>query len=259
LAWIGPQNNLRSGIPIQYRSEIPQISQAEIVAIHGRILEAGLSTQVYDKGPEKFVRKFDPVEEMSAVVSIQPGWQGDHGWAVYFKQGARRCLLLDAVDGLSSEEALWTALSSWATFSPRIALPRQFPGRLFYPNEASHIIQDCWDHLDDLSASPGFVDKSPICQAEMLKFSEGLSGLNHSSWIPQPAAEASEKSAKIADIAAFSRVRPVADGPNQWDMHRSSAFTDGPASLSGSDVGTESVPGSGLMGTCATSRRHPYT
>jgi hypothetical protein len=40
-------------------------------------------------------------------------------------------------------------------------------------------------------------------------------------------------------------LRPVADGPNQWDMHRSSAFTVGTSSLGSSMDGTESVPGSG--------------
>jgi hypothetical protein len=78
-------------------------------------------------------------------------------------------------------------------------------------------------------------------------------------WAPQPTTEASEKSARIAEDAAVSRLRPVADGPNQWVTHRNSAFTAGPGSLSSSIVGTESVPGSGSTGTCATSRRPPYT
>jgi hypothetical protein len=64
---------------------MPQVGPTEIVAAHERILEAGLRTQNYDKGLEKFVRKFDPAEEMSATVSVQSGWQGEHGWAVYFK------------------------------------------------------------------------------------------------------------------------------------------------------------------------------
>jgi hypothetical protein len=108
---------------------------------------------------------------------------------VSFKQGPRRCLILDTVDGLSSEEALWTALASWARFQPRLSKPRKFPGRLFYLNEATHIFAECWNHLDDLSSSPGFSGKSPICQAAMLAFSEGLSKLVHESWAPQPTAE----------------------------------------------------------------------
>jgi hypothetical protein len=47
-------------------------------------------------------------------------------------------------------------------------------------------------------------------------------------------------------------LRPVADGPNQRDMHRSSAHTAGPVHASGSIVGAESVPGSGSAGTCVS-------
>jgi hypothetical protein len=101
---------------------------------------------------------------------------------------------------------------------------------LFYPDDATLIMTDCLNFLEDLSAMPGFSDKSPICQAEMMRFSEGLCRLDHSSWYPQPTAEASEKSARIAEGAAVSRLRTVADGPNQWEMHRSSARTVGPSS-----------------------------
>jgi hypothetical protein len=201
-------------ISLQYRLEPPQISQQEMVAANGSILEAGLRTQNYDKGFDKYVREFNPEEESSAVVAIESGWQGDHGWAVAFKQGARRCLLLDTVDGLSDEEALWTALSAWVSFQPRLQLPRQFPGKLFYPDGASHIFEKCWQHLDDLGKMPGFSSKSQICQAAMLAFSEGLSHFSCSSWTPQPTAEAPGKLAKIANDAAISRLRPIADGPN---------------------------------------------
>jgi hypothetical protein len=145
-------------IPIQFRSELPQVSQAEIEAIHGRILEAGLRTQNYDKGLDKFVRKFEGKEAMSATVAVHSGWQGDHGWAVCVKQGPRRCLLLDTVDGLSSEKVLWTALASRATFTPRLAKGsrQRFPGRLFFPEEASHIFTKYWHHLADLSSHPVF-------------------------------------------------------------------------------------------------------
>jgi hypothetical protein len=211
------------------------------------------------QGLDKYVRKFDPTEESSAAVSIHTGWQGDHGWAVCFEQGPRRCLLLGTVDGLTSEEALWTALSAWTTFQPWLSKPRRFPGRLFFPDEAIHILTECWNHLDDLGKAPGFSGKCPICQAAMLAFSEGLSKLTHDSWVPQPTAEAPEKLARIADDAAISWLRPVADGPNQWDMHRSSGNTAGPTSLSGSIDGTESGPGSGLTGTCVASRHLPYT
>jgi hypothetical protein len=84
----------------------------------------------------------------------------------------------------------------------------------------------------------------------MLAFSEGLSKLDTSNWAPQPTAEAPEKLAKIAHDAAFSRLRSVADGPNQWDIHRSSVATVGLTSQSVPLDGTESGPGSGLTGTC---------
>jgi hypothetical protein len=245
-------------IPIQFRVEMPQVSQSEIEAIHGRILEAGLRTQNYDKGLDKFVRKFERNEAMSSTVAVHSGWQGDHGWAVYVKQGPRRALLLDTVDGLSSEEGLWTALASWATFNPRWAAKcrRRFPGRLYYPDEATHIFTKYWNHLADLSSHPDFVKESPICQAEMIRFSEGLSKLRHGKWAPEPAAEASEKASGIAEDAAISRLRPIADGSNQWEVCRSSTVTDGPTSLSGSAVGSESAPGLGLSGTCVPSG-HP--
>jgi hypothetical protein len=108
-------------IPIQYRSELPQISLRDMIVANGTILDVALKTQNYDKGLDKYVRKFNPEEESSAVVAIESGWQGDHGWAVAFKQGPRRCPLLDTTDGLTEEEVLWVALSAWATFQPRLS------------------------------------------------------------------------------------------------------------------------------------------
>jgi hypothetical protein len=52
-------------------------------------------------------------------------------------------------------------------------------------------------------------------------------------------------------------LRPVADGPNQWEMHRSSADTVGSGSLSSPIVGPESGSGTGSMGTCVASRSPP--
>jgi hypothetical protein len=57
---------------------------------------------------------------------------------------------------------------------------------------------------------------------------------------------------------------PMRPPPNtsSWGhpwSRRSSVVTDGPGSLSSSKVGTESVPGSGLTGTCVASGHPPYT
>jgi hypothetical protein len=158
------------------------------------------------------------------------------------------------VDGLSDEEALWIALSAWVSFQPRLQKPRQFPGKPYYPDGASHLFEECWQHLDDLGKMPEFSSKSLICQAAMLAFSEGLSHLSCKNWVPLPTAEAPGKFAKIANDAAISQLRPIADGPNQWDMHRSSAGTDGSSSLIGAMDGTELGAGTGSMDTCAASR-----
>jgi hypothetical protein len=63
-------------IPLAYRNEVQQSPLIE--AIHKKVLEAGLRTQNYDKGLDKFVRKFHPDEEMSAVVAVHSGWQTEH-------------------------------------------------------------------------------------------------------------------------------------------------------------------------------------
>jgi hypothetical protein len=165
-------------VPLRYRLPQPQMNYSEVVAVNLSILEAGLKTQNYDKGIDKFGRKFDPEEELSAAVAIHTGWQRDHGWAIALKQGPRRCLLLDTTDGLSEDEVLWVTLSAWAKFQPRLSTPRRFPGKLYYPDEVSHVVENLWHHLDNLENSPGFPDNSPICQAAMLAFSEGLSSVD---------------------------------------------------------------------------------
>jgi hypothetical protein len=188
---------------------------------------------------------------MTAVVAIESGRQGDQGWAVAIKQGPRRCLLLDTTDGLSEEETLWVALAHWSNFQPRLSKPRQGPGELFYPDAASHILEESWNFFGDLSKMPSFSSRSPICQAAMLSFSQGLSQYSCAdSWIPDPAAEAPGKLAKIATYAAISRVRPISDGPDQWEMYRNGTYTVGSGSLSSPMAGPESGPTTGLTGTC---------
>jgi hypothetical protein len=112
-----------------------------------RVQEATLKTQNYDKGFDKFVRKFNPKEEMEATMFVALGCREDHGWAVYCTQGSRRCLILDRVHGLTDDETLWTALSVWASFQPRKAIRRRNPGKLYYPTEASHVFEKYWDCL----------------------------------------------------------------------------------------------------------------
>jgi hypothetical protein len=48
-------------------------------AFYQRVHEAGLKTQNYDKGFDKFVRKFNPKEGMTATIAVALGCQNDHG------------------------------------------------------------------------------------------------------------------------------------------------------------------------------------
>jgi hypothetical protein len=190
-----------------------------------RVYEAGLKTQNYDKGFDKFVRKFERNEAMSATVALLSGHRDNHGWAVYCEQGPRRCLLLNTDDGLTSEETLWTALAAWPTLKPRKSSPRKYPGKLFYPTEASHIFEKYWDHLTRLDEHPDFASESPLTKERMVQFSRVLSKLRTKNWTPQPTAEAQDKSLQVAQEAALSRLRPIPDGPDQWALRRSSTGT----------------------------------
>jgi hypothetical protein len=68
-------------IPRHYRATPRPDAEAAAEAYHYRIHEAGLKTQNYDKGFEKFVWKFERNEAMLATVAIFPGCREDHGWA----------------------------------------------------------------------------------------------------------------------------------------------------------------------------------
>jgi hypothetical protein len=70
-------------VPWQYRLEPQEETLESIVSMNGSILEAALRTQNYDKGFDKFVRKFNPVQELSAVVATESGRHGDHGGQLF--------------------------------------------------------------------------------------------------------------------------------------------------------------------------------
>jgi hypothetical protein len=162
VAAIGDDNK-RGTIPTQYRLPPSKATPKDIKAVHNRILETALRTQNYDRGLDKFARKYENLEAMSATLAIQKGWQGDYGWAISMKQWSKRCLLLDTLDGLTDEEVFWTDLTCWAIFKPRDESPRKYPGRLYYPNEFSHIVHKYWNHLFNLPIHPEFVNESLVC------------------------------------------------------------------------------------------------
>jgi hypothetical protein len=234
-------------IPIEYRLPMPKVTPLEIKAVHARLLETALITQNYDRGLDKFVRKYENLEAMSATLAIQRGSQGDIGWAVFMKQGSKRCLLMDPVCGLTDEEAIWTAMTCWAAFKPRDEQPRKYPGRLYYPAQFNHVIEKYWAHIFDLPSHPDFMNESDICKERMTIFSQALRSFKRTkSWQPQVDAEAPEKGLRIAQEAATSRVHLIADGPNQWEVCRGCTVGAGSPS-----VGTESSPALGLPDTCA--------
>jgi hypothetical protein len=85
-------------IPQHRRAQTSEAAAGLERAFVESIYEAGLRTQNYDKGFENFVRKFERSEAMSATGAVLQGHRNDYGWAVYFTQGHRRCLLLDTQD-----------------------------------------------------------------------------------------------------------------------------------------------------------------
>jgi hypothetical protein len=239
-------------IPAFYRFPTPKVSPAEIKAIHARLLETPARTQNYDRGLDKFVRKYENLEAMSATLAIQRGWNGEVGWAIFMKQGSKRCLLLDTTYGLSDDETIWTALTCWAAFKPRDDKPRKYPGRLYYPAQFSHIVEKYWSHFFDLPLHPDFSNESEICKDRMAIFSQALRTFKRTkNWQPQVDVEAPEKGLRIAIEAATSRVHLIADGPNQWEVCRG-----GTGGAGCPLVGTESSPTLGSSDTCVA-RGHP--
>jgi hypothetical protein len=158
-------------------------------------------------------------------------------WMVYPR---KRLSGLRYQHGLHSSHDTRARVSSQASFTTRMKHP-------IFSNSAG----TTW--VIYLGSMPGFSQKSPICQAAMLAFSEGLRHYNGDTWETLPVADAPGKLSKIANDAAISRLRPIADGPNQWDMHRSSAHTVCQSSL-GAAMGTESGAGTGSMDTCVACR-----
>jgi hypothetical protein len=241
---------------------------------------AGLATQPYGIGLGKFTAKFRPDEPYSATIAIEKGTHDEHGTAIYFEQGARRCLPTRRVYGISDEDALWYVMKDWAQFQPRLSKPRQDPALLYYPPEYSHVFEKYWDVLNDPTQHPD-QDMSSHSRDSMSAMAEALSVMELDNWIPQPDTEALEKSQRIARTAALSRRCPIQDSNDYWkspeeqaqeeivtgelgfipahsEMHRSSAVSDGSTSLS-APMGTESTPGLGPTDTCVAQGNPSYT
>jgi hypothetical protein len=57
---------------------------------HSFIRDAGLKAQNYDKGFDRFIRRFKPDLDLAATVAIFKGVHDDHGTAVLCTHGKRR-------------------------------------------------------------------------------------------------------------------------------------------------------------------------
>jgi hypothetical protein len=255
-------------IDARHRVLLTEDQSLEKVATWNKdIFIAGLATQPYGIRLGKFTAKFRPSEPYSATIAVEKGVHDDHGTAIYFEQGARRCVLTRRVYGISGEDARWYVMKDWAQFQPRLLKPRSEPGLLYYPPEYGHIFEKYWDVLNDPTQHPD-QDMSSHSRDSMKAMADALSRMDVSDWIPQPDTEVSEKSQRIARTAALSRRRPIMDGVDYWKspqeqaqeesatiesgkitgLHRSSADTE--AASQGGMVGTELSPGLGQMDTC---------
>jgi hypothetical protein len=184
------------------------------------------------------------------VVAIEKGVHSEFGTAILFTQENGRCLHLDTLHGLSEDEALWFKLRAWARFQPRATRPRTDTGLMFYQAVYLHVFEMYWDVLENPLVHPEAAGESDFTKACMSDSQAALDGLSLTA--PLVDSEAPEGCQFVAKQAAVSRLCMVQDVPDKWAemVDRSSPCSDGPASLCGSGVGTDLVPGLGLTDTC---------
>jgi hypothetical protein len=204
-------------IPAKHRViRNPDVVVANPLVWNKKIFDAGLATQPYDKGLDRFTAKFDPRQPMSAVIAIEPGCHFDHGTAICVSQEKRRCVLTNTLYGLTDHEALGYTLQSWAKFQPRLAKPRSTPGQLYYPAAYTHVFQKYLDYLNDPLSHPD-CSESHHTENSMYEFATALSSMNLSDFEPALDAEADDKSCRIAHLADISRMCPIRDATDCWN------------------------------------------
>jgi hypothetical protein len=163
-------------------------------------------------------------------------------------------LLLETLHDISADDALWYTMLRWAQFQPRASRPKLDAGPLFYPAGYSHVFEKYWDVLEQPLAHDDAASESFFTRACMQEYAAALQG-HKLPPTPLVDSEAPEGCQIISRQADCSRLCMIQDAHNFWaevshEEHRSSACTDGPISLDGSGVGTESVPGLALTDTC---------
>jgi hypothetical protein len=174
-----------------------------------------LASEPYRVGTGKFSAQFKPGKPYSATIAIEKGVHAEHGTAILFEQANRRCLLTRRIYDLSDEDTFWEVMKDWAQFQPRLSKPRVDPGLLYFPAEYTHMFEKYWDYLDDPTKHPD-VDSSAQYFSSMQPYAEAVSVVDLSGFIPQPDAEAPEKSQRVASLAALSRRCPIQDATDYW-------------------------------------------
>jgi hypothetical protein len=70
-------------IPERHRAGLDESLAAKAMAWNQRIADSGRRTQNYDKGLDRFVRKFDLDQELEATIAIADAIHQGYGPAVY--------------------------------------------------------------------------------------------------------------------------------------------------------------------------------
>jgi hypothetical protein len=164
----------RGQIPPEYRLVSSPAVVPVAPAFNTQLKKADLRTQNHDKGLDRFIRYYDESKCLAAIIALAEGKHQDRAYAVYFVQEQRLCLLLDSMHGYSDVEVFWTTMAKWANFRPNPVKHRDDRGRLFFPSEATHIIQEYWDLPTSLDQHRLFSQESPYVQQRMSPFSSGL-------------------------------------------------------------------------------------
>jgi hypothetical protein len=120
-------------------------------------------------------------------------------------------------------------MKDWATFQPKLSKPRVTPGSLFFPAEYTHIMQECWEYLDDPTKHPDVKVDAPYFPY-IQQYTAAVSVMDFSEFEPQPADIAPEKSQRVAQQAALSRRCMVQDACDYWgspqDQAQEESVTD---------------------------------
>jgi hypothetical protein len=106
-----------------------------------------------------------------------------------------------------------------------VAKPRVEPGQLYYPAQYTHVFQKYWDYLNDPVKHPD-CSESEFTKDAMSVMASALSAMDFSHFEPPVDAEASEKSYRVAFLAATSRKCPIQDATDYWSPRNAQVESD---------------------------------